>query len=278
MCQGRQRLLKTRRGFAVGQAGFRPGPGLPAIDEGLVPQLAPYGVVGQAVCLLGQPIRVEGFEGLDEDLAQGYYEEIVQAYTAFADFVVVGQRGIGPSKPNTLCASVRTGPTAYSRQCRAYWEAKGMDAAGFTVIEAAADVADAAHALGYQRIVLRGGSFGSHWAIAVMRYHPELVVRALLSGTEGPDHTYDSPTGILSALKRIAAAAEQSPALTAVIPRGGLIGALETVRERLERAPVSVTVSDSQTGTRHTLEFTERDVPGFATGYTSGLGSRRGAA
>jgi pimeloyl-ACP methyl ester carboxylesterase len=150
--------------------------------------------------------------------------------------------------------------------------------AGFNVIEAAADVADAARALGYQRIILRGGSFGSHWAMAVMRYHRDLVAWALLSGTEGPNHTYDSPTGVLNALKRLAGAAEQSPALAPLIPDGGLIAALETVRDRLARTPVTVSVTDSATNTRHEMEFTERDVPGWANGYTSGLGSRRGAA
>jgi pimeloyl-ACP methyl ester carboxylesterase len=217
-----------------------------------------------------------GFDGLDEDLRRGYYERNVRPYVEFTDFVVVGQRGIGPSRPHTLCPT-GGGPAAFSRRCREYWEGQGLDVRGFTVLEAAADVADAVRALGYSRVVLRGGSFGSHWAMAVMRHHPEVVAWALLSGTEGPDHTYDSPTGILNALRRMAAAAEQSPALAPLIPPGGLLGALEAVHGRLSAAPESVTVTTAQ-GKAYTLRFTAEDVPGFSTGYTRGLGSREGAA
>ena len=220
-----------------------------------------------------------GFEGLEEDLEDGYYENVVRSYTRFTDYVVVGQRGIGSSKPNTLCPiGGGGGPAAFSRACRAYWEAKGLEVNGFNVIEAAADVADAAAALGYERIIIRGGSFGSHWGMAVMHYHPELVAWAILSGAEGPDHTYDSPAGILHALERLAASAEQDPSLALVIPPGGLISALESVRARIAASPVTVTVTDSASGEEHVVEFTERDVTGWSSGYTRGLGSRRGAA
>lgn len=50
-----------------------------------------------------------------------------------------------------------------------------------------------------------GGSFGSHWSMAILRNHPELVARALLSAMEGPDHTYDHPGWILNAQERVAA-------------------------------------------------------------------------
>ena len=46
------------------------------------------------------------------------------------------------------------------------------------MVEAAADVNDIRQALGYDRIILWGGSFGSHWSMAVMRYYPHIVARA----------------------------------------------------------------------------------------------------
>ena len=67
-----------------------------------------------------------------------------------------------------------------------------------------------------------------------MRYHPEIVERAVLHGLEGPDHTYDSPAGLLKALERIAAEAEVSPALEGRLPEEGLIGALRFVIESLD--------------------------------------------
>ena len=65
MFQGRQRLLKTRYGFAVRRTSGRPGSGLPAIGQGLVPHCTPEGMVRQAVHLFGQVVRGEVFEHLD---------------------------------------------------------------------------------------------------------------------------------------------------------------------------------------------------------------------
>ena len=217
-----------------------------------------------------------GFEGLEDDIDQDYYQNVVEPYTRLQDYVVVGQRGIGRSKPTTLCPIGEPGgPATFSRRCRAYWEAKGLEVNGFTVMEAAADVADVAAALGYERVVIRGGSFGSHWAMAVMHYHPELVAWAILSGTEGPDHTYDSPSGVLRALKRVAASAEQDPNLATLIPPSGLISALDSVRVRLASAPVTMTITDSASEEEHALEYTEDDVPFWST---LGVRSRQGVA
>ena len=220
-----------------------------------------------------------GFDGLEDDIDLGFYRQVILPYTQVQDYVVVSQRGIGPSKPTTLCRlDVPGGPGEFARRCRAVWEAKGLDLDGFTVIEAAADVADAARAMGYDRIALRGGSFGSHWGLTVMKYHPELVAWALFSGVEGPDHTYDSPTGLLNGLRNVAAAAERSAALRGVIPEEGLIGALAAVRRRLSASPVTVAVPAPGGGEDRTVTFTAQDVRDWALGYTAWVGSREGAA
>ncbi|NIP60549.1 MAG: hypothetical protein GWO00_22245, partial [Gemmatimonadetes bacterium] len=41
-----------------------------------------------------------GFGGLELE-EPGYYERNVEAYARFTDVVVVGQRGFGPSRPDT---------------------------------------------------------------------------------------------------------------------------------------------------------------------------------
>ena len=53
LLQGHQRLLEGGHRLAVGRARHRPGPRLPAVGHGLVPHLAPQGVVRQAIDLLG---------------------------------------------------------------------------------------------------------------------------------------------------------------------------------------------------------------------------------
>ncbi len=79
-----------------------------------------------------------GWPGLDGSLENpDYWENVIARFTAVTDLIVIGQRGIGSSKPNTL------GENRPPQRCRAYWDSAGIDLAGFTVIEAAADVRDA---------------------------------------------------------------------------------------------------------------------------------------
>lgn len=223
-----------------------------------------------------------GFGGLELE-NPGYYEANVAPYTGFADVVVVGQRGFGPSLPATACEGVRAAifdpatPEAdraqalreASRKCRDHWRERGIVPDAINVREAASDVADVAEALGYDRITIEGVSFGSHWAMAVLRDHPGIVARALLGGTEGPDHTYDMPTGVLDALRRVAADAEVAPELQPWLPEGGLIAALRATIGRLERQSALVTVEDPDTGEIREVRLTADIVRTVADGYSS---------
>ena len=197
-----------------------------------------------------------------------------------ADLVFVGQRGIGSSGPNTVCgagARPGNGPTvdrdamweeaaAAARACREKWEAEGVDLDGITVIEAAADVRDVAAALGYPRIQIHGGSFGSHWGMAVMRFHPEIVERALLNGMEGPDHTYDMPGWILAALERMAADAEASGTYDGRLPEGGILAGFRRTIAEAGRDPIEVTIPTATS--ERTVAMDAVDVRGLWNGYT----------
>ena len=231
------------------------------------------------------------FLGLAETLAKpGFYEADILPYTRIADLVVVSQRGIGPSKPTTLCdrgpelpldASVSRAEAAASiRQiaaaCKALWESQGLDLRGFTVVEAAADVNEVRRALGYDKITLWGGSFGSHWGMAIMRAYPSIVARAVLRGMEGPDHTYDMPSAVLGSLSRMADAADHAPQLRGLIPEGGLLQAFKDVIARVERAPVTVKVTNPASGREQVVVFDAWRVRHLAMGYTARVASRPG--
>ena len=262
----------------VPQNRARPGSGILSVEFHRFPARSGGSDVPPVFLLHGGP----GFDGLELD-EPGYYEENVAAMARFADVVVVGQRGIGSSAPDTRCEGARgpifdrTAPTEErvqrlreaSRACREYWESRGLDLRGLNAVEAAHDVADVARALGYGRITLRGVSFGSHWAMAVLREHPDLVARALLSGTEGPDHTYDMPGWILNALERMAADAEEAPELGPWIPDEGLVGALEETVERLRGESVTVEVDGGPAGEERRVRVTVDLVQMFADeGYS----------
>src|SRR5262245_65513521 len=60
-----QCMLKGRDGLAEGRACKRFGPGLPEVCEGLVPHLTLESMVCQLFYVLGQPVSIEPFDGLD---------------------------------------------------------------------------------------------------------------------------------------------------------------------------------------------------------------------
>jgi len=231
-----------------------------------------------------------GWPGLAEDLHEaGYFERRIEPLTRISDVVEVGQRGIGSSRPNTACEGPPRAPEGQepseeeviqtlretAARCQQFWEGRGLDLSGFTVVEAAADVDDVRRALGYERIIVRGGSFGSHWGMTVLRYHPEIVARAVLTGMEGPDHTYDNPSGILNALQRIANDAEDSEQLAGLIPRGGLMAALRQTIDRVEAQPVTLTVKP-EGGDSTEVEIDAEAIRSLADGFYLGrIGERR---
>lgn len=137
-------------------------------------------------------------------------------------------------------AAIRLGLAAYPDK----------DLSGYTVLECADDVNDLRQALGYTRIVLVGQSFGSQWSLAVMRRHPQIVCRAVLSGVEPLNNHYDMPSHIFASLQRMATEAEVDPRLAPWLPPGGLMAAVRAVRDRLARRPVRTTVTDKASGHR----------------------------
>ena len=112
---------------------------------------------------------------------------------------------------------------------------KGVDLRGYDVKECADDVNDLRRALDYDQIILVGQSFGSQWSFAVMRRHPEIVARALLTGVEPLDFGYDMPSHVLAAVQRMWWEAEKDPQLKPYLPTGGLMAAAREVLQRLER-------------------------------------------
>ncbi|MHB1327437.1 MAG: alpha/beta fold hydrolase [Gemmatimonadales bacterium] len=234
-----------------------------------------------------------GYQGFAALLANpGYADNEIRVWTDMGDYLMIGQRGIGSSPPNTLCerqapaplsaAVVEADETASVRaameRCKAYWEGKGLALAGFSVVEAAADVDDIRRALGYPKIVLQGTSFGSHWAMAVMRYYPGVVERAVLSGMEGSDHTYDMPSGVLNAFARVAEEASRAPALARVMPRDGLLSAFRSAIARADAQPTFVKVDNPRTGEQDSVRFDAHRLRSLSYGYSGPASSRTGLA
>jgi pimeloyl-ACP methyl ester carboxylesterase len=94
---------------------------------------------------------------------------------------------------------------------------------------------------------------------------------------EGPDHTYDRPGGFFKAIQRYAAEAERSPEVKQLFPQG-IMTAIDSIRLRLARAAVKVTVPNPRTGKDQEFSFGLGAFPGLIDGYTSNIGSRASVA
>ncbi len=202
-----------------------------------------------------------GVSSLDKLIQRpGYAETWVLPSTVKTDLVIMGQRGFAnsgaldcerPAKLTLTQAMDRSfrdqAASRAVRACRQTMVDQGVELAGYSVPQMAADAVEVADALGYERFQLLGSSFGSHVGMALLRAYPDRVVRATFNALEGPDHTYDAPSGKWAALEKIAALAERSPALKAAIPQNGLMAAYREVvaQAKLEPLRVSVTVPDT---------------------------------
>ena len=221
-----------------------------------------------------------GFPGLSSDDLKKLVSRFRDEFLGFTDVVVVGQRGIGTSLPNTTIRVTRPpafsagnerGVTAFQdsmKSEREFWLNQGVDLSGFTADQAATDVMEIATGLGYQKITLFGGSFGSHWGMTVMRKHPEIVARAVLHGVEGPDHTWDHPGWIWNVYRRVAEDAESADNLAAHIPDGGIIAAVENLVQRASESPIEVLVDEKRD---HKVLIDAAKMKMLARGYSRDL-------
>ncbi|HWU78442.1 MAG TPA: alpha/beta fold hydrolase [Caulobacter sp.] len=174
------------------------------------------------------------------------------------DVVVVEQRGytwrgemleeMSDALPLDQPASLRADTlTTRALARRAVANHPKADLSGYTIAAYAADVDDVRRALGYDKISLFAGSFGSQWSLAVMRLYPDIVARAVLSSTEPLNDGFDRPSYIFAALQRMAYDADRDPGLTPYLPKGGLMAAIGDLNRRFAAdGPVRVTIADDQ--------------------------------
>lgn len=156
------------------------------------------------------------------------------------DIVVVDQRGTGLSNSLHCDSNVETAPAssfghlyegAWLRNCRATLESKA-DLRQYTSDNSADDLDEVRAALGYAKVSLYGGSYGTRLAQVYMRRFPERVRAAVLDGVVPMDATIPLTYASTAqdALDRIAAAADvqrlldrfaSGPVATFVVPPDG---------------------------------------------------------
>ena len=179
------------------------------------------------------------------------------------DLVFVDQRGTGKSHPLDCTLFDAKEPQSYFghflpledvRKCRAELEAKA-DLTLYTTTIAMDDIDDVRAALGYEKINLFGGSYGTRAAMVYLRQHPKHVRTMMLQGVS-PTNMYlpgDYPQQTERALQGVLAECAADEACNKAFPN--IKSETKAVLERLIKGPVDVefTVQGTPTPIKVTL-------------------------
>jgi len=177
------------------------------------------------------------------------------------DLVLVDQRGTGDSNRMQCDFPTETLETeqsperlqALAKECLA---ALPGDPRFYTTSVAVRDLEAVRAALGYERINLYGGSYGTRVAQHYLRRHPDRVRAVVLDGVVypglalGPAVALDAEAALQSAFARC----EASPACGARFP--GLRDEFVALRSRLEQQPARLRIPDPSTAEPRDVEFT----------------------
>jgi pimeloyl-ACP methyl ester carboxylesterase len=178
------------------------------------------------------------------------------------DVVLVDQRGTGNSAPLD-CADEEqplqqlfedTLPEKMVAKCLA-----GIDADPrlYTTSIAVEDIDEVLGALGYSKVDIWGGSYGTRMALEYIRRHGERVRTVVLDGVAPANMKL--PLSFVAdgdaALQRLIEACEREARCARVYP--GLRDTITKVRARLARQPARAAIQDPRTGGHETIDVNE---------------------
>jgi pimeloyl-ACP methyl ester carboxylesterase len=179
------------------------------------------------------------------------------------DIVFIDQRGTGDShplnceqqEPQKLQSLFEDAmPERLVRQCLEQLEA---DPKQYVTPLAIADLDEVRAGLGYERINLWGGSYGTRVALEYVRRHGKHVRTMTLDGAAPP--TMKLPMSFVSdgeaALKRLLDDCDAQVLCRSTYPE--LRATIAALRSRLSRRPERVSIQDPRTGVRETIQVNE---------------------
>ncbi|MDX6693060.1 MAG: hypothetical protein QOF02_663 [Blastocatellia bacterium] len=181
------------------------------------------------------------------------------------DLVLIDQRGTGKSNPLNCKlygeASDMRGYFAdyYSdeaiKTCRAELE-KVANLALYTTTLAMDDLDEVRGALGYERINIYGGSYGTTAALSYLRQYPRRVRAVAVFGVAPPDFKLPLPfaKGVENAMNRMIEDCATDAACHAAFPN--LRAEFETLLAQLDKGPLAVTATNILTKQQQQLSLT----------------------
>jgi pimeloyl-ACP methyl ester carboxylesterase len=178
------------------------------------------------------------------------------------DVVFVDQRGTGESNPldceetdQPVQALFEDSlPEALVEKCLAHLDA---DPRLYVTSIAVEDFEDVRSALGYDKLNLWGGSYGTRVALEYLRRHGTHVRSAVLDGVApaGMKLPFSFVSDGEAALKQLIEGCAEQPLCKRTYP--DLAATIARLRERLARRPVLAAIEDPRSGERETIDVTE---------------------
>lgn len=164
----------------------------------------------------------------------GFDPAVFKALAAGGDLIFFDQRGTGLSKPSLNCpetarvqavrgdsrANLDAAYLAAYSACKQRLEASGVDLAAYNTLANAIDVDAIRDGLGYERLNLYGGSYGSLLAQRVMREAPAAVRAVILDAVVDPTRSWitQAPENQIAVFERLNQACRANAACARAIP------------------------------------------------------------
>lgn len=184
------------------------------------------------------------------------FMRLFQKMREVGDVILLDQRGIGRSRPmltriatESMPLNILSDREAANREfarrfkdAADYFKAQGVDLTGYNSRESSHDVDEIRKALGTEKMNLVGFSYGTHLTFACLRYHSPTIHKAVVFGSEGPDHTEKLPSTSDASLRKLAKIAAADPEIGAKAP--DLYATLKRVLDKFAKQPAVVTITD----------------------------------
>jgi pimeloyl-ACP methyl ester carboxylesterase len=186
------------------------------------------------------------------------YFTLFERLREISDVILFDQRGLGRSSPVLECPADTAFPTdvflthrklvealaARPKACAESWRAQEADPCAFSTVESAEDLEDLRRRLGANQLALLGFSYGTRLASVMLQRHGTAVSRVVLAGVNRPGQ----PAKAADAIDRkVAAWSERLARDSTWTDRSDLLDAARAARERLQRNPAVVSITDRRT-------------------------------
>ena len=195
---------------------------------------------------------------------QGIWKDFIAAVRAHRDVVLLDQRGTGGSHalPCELYPPLRGLQGLFEdfakpeilRACRESLS-KDADLTQYTTSIAMDDLDDVRAALGYEKINVQGGSYGTRAALVYMRQHPSHVRTAILQSVAPTDYKLPLPVarGAQHAFDRLVEDCAADKACHDAYP--DVRGDFNAIIANLEKGPATVQAVNPSTKKPETIEL-----------------------